>query len=143
MATTVRKITSLRRAKLAPVKRPPGRPPVELDLALIEELAGRGLTHIQIADSLGISPRTLFKHKNEDEAVAEAVKRGHARGVSVVANALMEQVKKGNVTAQIFYLKCRGGWTETQRVELTTPWEEAMRRLDEEEGGLIIDGDAA
>jgi hypothetical protein len=112
-----------------------GRPPLELNLADIENLAGRGLTHAQIADSLGVSARALFNHKARDQEVADAIKRGQAKGVFVVASALMEQVKKGNVTAQIFYLKCRGGWTETQRVELTTPWEEAMRRLDEEEGG--------
>lgn len=136
MATTRKKTLSKNKAAGigVPAKRPPGRPPLELNLVDVENLAGRGLTHAQIADSLGISERSLFTHKEHDPAVREAIKRGQSKGVFVVANALMEQVKKGNVTAQIFYLKCRGGWTETQRVELTTPWEEAMRKLDEEEG---------
>lgn len=136
MATIRKKTLSRNKTARAgvPAARPPGRPPLELNLVDVENLAGRGLTHAQIADSLGISERALFNHKNNDPEVREAIKRGQSKGVFVVANALMEQVKKGNVTAQIFYLKCRGGWTETQRVELTTPWEEAMRKIDEEEG---------
>jgi hypothetical protein len=138
MALPTRKTLRRTKNKALPAKRPPGRQPLELDLVTIEDLAGRGLTHAQIADSLGISERSLFNHKNRDDDVREAIRRGQARGVSVVASALMDQVRKGNVTAQIFFLKCRGGWTETQRVELTTPWEEAMRKLDEEERGDVV-----
>lgn len=93
--------------------------PIEIDLAKVEQLAALGLSREQIASSLGISQRTLYNRQADDAEFAEAIKRGRSKGVSVVASKLMEQVKSGNITAMIFYLKTQGGWRETQRTELT------------------------
>ena len=92
-----------------------GRKRIAIDVTLVEEFAGEGLTQEQIAHSLGISPRTLDKRKADSAEFADAIKRGKARGIQFVANALMALIKDGNVPATIFYLKCRAGWRETDK----------------------------
>ena len=95
------------------------KPKIEIDLAKVEVMAANGLTQQQIADSLGISVSTLYGRKRESEEFEEAIKRGKAKGVAVVTNELMKQVKRGNVTAMIFFLKARAGGKEKKEVDLT------------------------
>lgn len=95
------------------------RKPLEFDLKQIEQLAAQGLSERQIADALGITQNTLINHKNRNLDFLEAIKRGQAKGIGLVTNELMKQVKSGNVTAMLFYLKCRAGWKETQTHELS------------------------
>ena len=95
------------------------KPKIEIDLAKVEVMAANGLTQQQIADSLGISVSTRYGRKRESEEFEEAIKRGKAKGVAVVTNELMKQVKRGNVTAMIFFLKARAGWKEKNEVDLT------------------------
>lgn len=77
------------------------------DRAKIKDLAGKGLTHEQIAHCMGISPGKWHAHKAKDPSLAEAVNIGRASAIKDVANALYENAMKGNVTAQIFFLKNR------------------------------------
>jgi len=91
-----------------------GRPSwVPPDLKKVEELAERGLTNEQIALCLGIHVGTLYAKKNEFHDFDEAIKKGHSKGISIISNALFESAKNGNTTAQIFFLKCRANWKET------------------------------
>ena len=93
------------------------KPKIELDLAKVEELAGLGLTREQIALSLGVSYSTLNRRAKESEEIETAMKRGRALANIKVAGELMKAIEKGNVTAIIFYLKTRAGWTEKQKIE--------------------------
>lgn len=93
------------------------KPPISIDLAQVEQLAARGLSQQQIAYALGISERTLYARKKENADFADAIKKGRALGVSVVAGHLMRQIERGNITAIIFYLKAQAGWKETQVVD--------------------------
>ena len=86
----------------------------EIDLEKVEELASLGLSEQQIADSLGISRSTLSRRKNDNETFDTALRKGKAKGLVKVSNALMQQVEKGSLRAIIFYLKCRGGWREEE-----------------------------
>lgn len=88
-----------------------------LDLEKVEQLAAQGLTQQQIADCLGISDRTLYERKRTSAEVAEAIKRGQAKGVAVVTNKLFEAARGGQPWAICFYMKTRGGWSEKQQVE--------------------------
>ena len=90
---------------------------IEYDLKQVESLAAQGLTNQQIADALGICRTTLQYRKRDDEQFEQAIKRGQAKGIATVTNKLFEAVKRGNITAMIFYLKTRGGWKETQITE--------------------------
>lgn len=91
---------------------------IELDLSKVESLAAQGLTEAQIADALGVSRATVTRNKRDNDAFDAAIKRGKAKGIAVVTSKLMEQVKGGNVTAMIFFLKTRGGWSERQDADL-------------------------
>ena len=90
---------------------------IEIDLKEVERLAGLGLTQEQIAASLGISSRTLDNRKAESAEFADAIKKGQAKGISEVANALWTNAMGGNVTAQIFFLKARAKWKDKHETE--------------------------
>jgi hypothetical protein len=92
----------------------------EIDLDELYHFAQMGLSEQQIADSLGISNATLGRRKKDDVDFAEALKAGKAAGVRAVTNALFEGATnpdKPSTSAQIFFLKNRGGWTDRAEVE--------------------------
>lgn len=86
-----------------------------------ESLAARGLTIEEIADCLGMKRTALYEKKKENQDLAEAIKRGRSKGISIISNSLYESAKNGNTTAQIFYLKCRAHWKETNVTEIGFP----------------------
>ena len=91
---------------------------VEIDLDKVEQLAAQGLTNAQISDCLGIGERTLYRHKSESAELADAIKRGRAKGIAFVSNKLFDQCKNGNITAIIFFLKARAGWRDRDAIEI-------------------------
>ena len=100
----------------------PGRPKKILDLKQLEEYASQLLTVEQIATNLGVCKDFIFRQQRENEKVREAIQRGRDRGITKVANKLVESALKGNTTAQIFILKTHGGqeWKEKQEVNLSS-----------------------
>lgn len=94
------------------------KPQIAIDLAQVELFASRGLTREQIAAALGISYSTLNRRSKDLEDLEAAIKRGESRGIAKVANALFDKAVKGNTAAQIFFLKARAGWKETNRNEI-------------------------
>lgn len=103
----------------------------------------QGLTDEQIAEKVGISCSTFYEWKNKYPEIAEALKKGKSvcdfEAEEALINAFaghyvedtvteinknaegkeIKHVKKNrrwvepNITAIIFYLKCRAGWRET------------------------------
>lgn len=102
-------------AKKAPRK--PGRKKTPIDPAQVEKLASQGLTKAQIASIIGLSESHWYAREAKAPEITEAYKRGKSRGVLLISNALFEAARSGNITAQIFYLKSRGGWRENIRLE--------------------------
>ena len=97
-----------------------GRKKIEIDLAKVEKLAAIGLNEQQVADSLGIHQATLARRKKDNASFAEALKVGQAKGIATVANNLFEQSKNGNVSAGIFFMKNRAGWSDKQDITQET-----------------------
>ena len=95
------------------------KPRIEIDFAKVEALASRGLTKQQIADALGVSQTTFYARQKESEEFEEAIKRGQAKGVASVSNKLYESAMRGEAWAVCFFLKTKGGYKETQKVEMT------------------------
>ena len=54
----------------------------------------------------------LLSRKGDDAAFDAAIKRGKAKGIQEVSNALFESALQGCVPAMIFYLKARAGWSD-------------------------------
>ena len=95
-----------------------GRKRIELDLDQVETLAARGLGTSQIARAMGVSWNTIDRNRKRSEDFEESIKRGKARGLAQVTNALFESAtEKNSVVAQIFYLKNQDPKIWKDRVE--------------------------
>jgi DNA invertase Pin-like site-specific DNA recombinase len=104
---------------------------IELDIAKIEELAGSGLTEQEICRCTGISRTTLYRRKRDASAVAEAIERGKAKAHAVVANALFELCKQGNLGAIVWFEKSRFGMSE--EAELVRRIEQLEARIEQDD----------
>ena len=90
--------------------------------ALIEKMAGQGLTTPQMAAILGISKKTFERRAEEDPAVADAIEKGRAvagQKITAVAFKLASSGKYPPMT--MFWLKCRERWREVQVHEHSGP----------------------
>lgn len=99
-----------------------------------EEKAARGLTKEQIAECLGISYVTLNEKTKMFPEFLAAIKRGQAKGINDVANALFNSATIDmNTTAQLFYLKCRAAWRDQDPQDKTDNHEikEAIKSMKE------------
>lgn len=90
-----------------------------IDYEKLYNLAKIGLSEEQIAISLGISVSTIARRKRDDDTFAETLKAGKQAGITSVTNSLFESATadKPNTSAQIFYLKNRGGWRDRSEVD--------------------------
>ena len=90
-----------------------------IDYEELYNLAKIGLSEEQIAVSLGISVSTIARRKRDDDTFADTLKAGKQAGISAVTNSLFESAtaEKPNTSAQIFYLKNRGGWSDRTEVD--------------------------
>ncbi len=89
------------------------------DYLNITKWAGLGLSETQIADNLGVGISTITRNKNRNERFEQALKKGKAKAIEQVTNALFNNaVHDNNTTAQIFYLKNRDStnWSDRQEV---------------------------
>ncbi len=88
-------------------------------LIKIEGWARDGLTNEQIAHNMGIAEGTLYEYIKKYPKINEVLKRGKEVVDREVENALLNEAKKGNVTAIIFWLKNRKPkqWRDKQDIE--------------------------
>ena len=87
-------------------------PFVPIDIERIEDLAAAGLTLAEMSAALGVGERTLYRRKKHVAALADAIKRGQARGAETVSNALFQRALAGDTTAIIWYEKTRRGLSD-------------------------------
>src|SRR4029434_8526159 len=73
----------------------------------VETLAAYGIPETDIAQVVGVDPKTLRKHYREE------LDLGETKANAQVAGFLFNAARSGNVTAQIFWLKTRARWRET------------------------------
>jgi len=85
----------------------------------IQKLASRGLTKEQCAGSLGISRSTYMQYQKDNPELLDAYDVGASKGVAVLANKLYDLAYSGSERSLIFFLKTRGGFNETQNINLT------------------------
>ena len=84
----------------------------------VAQLAARGLSQKQVCDALGFSQSWWHSKKAETQELGEYYKRGAAKGIADVSNALYESAMKGTPVSQIFYLKNRDPdrWSDVKSV---------------------------
>jgi hypothetical protein len=77
----------------------------------VEAMAAYGLPEVDIAQVIGIDPKTLRKFYRSE------LDLGGTKATAQVAGFLFNAARNGNVTAQIFWLKTRGRWREVHEVK--------------------------
>lgn len=90
-----------------------GRPPHEPDdktRRTVEQLAAVGTPQVAIGKILGISDNTLRKY------YADELELGLHKANAQMANTLFKKGMEGDTACMIFWLKTRGGFTETVKV---------------------------
>ena len=81
--------------------------PTDEQRQLVKFLVAMGAKQIEIAQLIGIrSDKTLRRHFREE------INRGVLEANGKAAQTLLKKISEGNVTAAIFWLKCRGHWRE-------------------------------
>jgi hypothetical protein len=90
---------------------------MDIDFDKVEELGGKDLSLKEVCLLLEISEKRLDVAVNIKETVLKAMRRGKARSVLLVAERLLEQCEKGNVSAITWWEKTRRGLAESVRVE--------------------------
>ena len=117
--TTEKKGQGMPKAKS---KNPVGRPKFEITTEVLEKTEGlmaKGLTKEQCAGVLGIHTSTFMLHQAKNSEFSEAIKRGQARGIDQVTNALFENATVDrNVPSIIFFLKNRAGWVDKTETKI-------------------------
>jgi transcriptional regulator with XRE-family HTH domain len=91
--------------------------PTEESRKHVELLVAYGLTLQQIASIMDVTDTTIEKYYSSE------MKNGLAKANSLIANRLFKTATEGEghlaLTAQIFWLKTRARWRETDRLEIT------------------------
>lgn len=101
---------------LVAAKKPRGQAPyepTERDRKLVGLSVALGGTQEQIAATLGISSMTLRKYYKKE------LEHGLYDANLAIGTRLFKKAMDGDTTSCIFWLKCRGGWRETDRLEVT------------------------
>ena len=91
----------------------------EEDYSNIRTWSGNGLSERQIAELLNTSVSTIARRKREKGNFDSALKKGRAKAVADVTNALYQEAINGSVQAQIFFLKNRdsSAWMDKNEVQ--------------------------
>lgn len=91
---------------------PKAHKPTEENKAWVFGMVVNGVDHRTIADILGISRNTLYKHYKEE------LEHSKARANAAIAGKLYQKAKNGCKASIFFWLKCQAGWREVQRFEI-------------------------
>ena len=92
----------------------PNHEPTEKTRIEVNTLASVGTPQDEIAKYIGVDRKTLVKHYRDE------LDRAMIGANTQVARRLFKQTET-NTAAAIFWLKCRAGWVDTQKVEMTGP----------------------
>lgn len=96
-------------AKKAAKKRGPGRPTkrtAAIDTLILEAL-GVGCSLANAAKLAGIHPDTLLAWRDKDDDFSVSCEKAAATAVNTLAAKLFGKAEDGDLTALIFWLKCR------------------------------------
>ncbi len=99
-----------------PHARRPQYEPTDADRNTVRSMAATGFTHEAIARCLGtdgIDPKTLRLHFRQELDTASPMANAK------IANVAYQRAVAGEPWAVCFWLKCRAGWKETNRNEIT------------------------
>ena len=99
----------------------PGSKPRLVSEKLLEEIehhASRGLSQQQVCHALGFSETWWYDAKQKNSDISDSFKKGQAKGLAEVSNAIYEQALNGSTGAACFFLKNRDPdrWSDVKSV---------------------------
>lgn len=71
-----------------------------------------------IAERLGCSRQTIYNARDKYTTVADAIQNERGIMRDTAENELFKLIQAGNITAIIFFLKCKAGYTETSQFDI-------------------------
>lgn len=98
-----------------------GRPayePTDKDRATVKAMAGYGVPQAEIARVLGLAEKTLRKHFR-DELDLAAIQANAQVAQSIFQRATDPKAGAPGITAAIFWMKARAGWTDRVQVDMS------------------------
>ena len=98
-----------------------GPKPRKITTQLLEQIefqASRGLSQQQVCHALGFSETWWYDAKQKNSEISDSFKRGQAKGLTEVSNAIYEQALNGSTGAACFFLKNRDPdrWSDVKSV---------------------------
>ena len=98
-----------------------GPKPCKITTQLLEQIefqASRGLSQQQVCHALGFSETWWYDAKQKNSEISDSFKRGQAKGLAEVSNAIYEQALNGSTGAACFFLKNRDPdrWSDVKSV---------------------------
>ena len=96
------------------------------NLLLLQGWKRDGLSDEQIAQKIGIAPRTLENWKKQHVQIMQCLKMGKEQANFIIENELFKKAKSGNVTAMIFYLK--NNWRDKYNDSELSPEERKLAK---------------
>lgn len=88
--------------------------PTEEQLENVKRLAGVFASDRAIYAMLGISAHTFYDYKKANEEFAQLLQNSSENTITAVKSALLvNALDKGNASAQMFILKTKAGWDDS------------------------------
>ena len=118
--------------------------PKDINLELVMKCAALGMTQAETASYVGLCPASFYSRMTKDPALQEAWEIGKSQGVFKAASALSEMVEEKVPQAVFFFLKCKGGWSEKNEVNVNGTIEHQINLKEMTDDQLLkIAGDEA
>ena len=92
--------------------------PKDINLELVMKCAALGMTQAETASYVGLCAASFYSRMAKDPALQEAWEMGKSQGVFKAASVLSEMVEEKVPQAVFFFLKCKGGWSEKNEVNV-------------------------
>lgn len=90
----------------------------DINLELVMKCAALGMTQTETASYVGLCAASFSSRMTKDPALREAWEMGKSQGVFKAASVLSEMVEEKVPQAVFFFLKCKGGWSEKNEVNV-------------------------
>lgn len=107
------------------------------EIKVIYRSSQLGMTVEQISHLLEMSIDSFYKFvKDETSGAKEALESGRAMAIKYVTEKLWGNIEDGKMSAILFYLKCRAGWSERRVLEVPGLSDLALSSQEESEKTL-------
>jgi hypothetical protein len=118
-------------AKPEKEKKSVGKPLIVFEAAKVRQVEKLSsvLSKAQLCDYYGICQDTFRSIEKRQPEVGAAFAKGKSKAILGVANNLVNQAKKGNIAAAIFYLKTQAGWSEAKEESNDDSLEASIAKL--------------